>query len=319
ALEKLGDRRAIDEYNRSLQLKESLARLDPENVEYRSALATAYNKLAVAEQRWGDLDAALEHFRAELAVREEIAKQNAEDRHAQRLLSLAHSYLGEVLAAVGQEDEALDHRLEAWSIQRELANWDPENAGWQRGLAVSARLGGLGLVASGREEEGLAAMQESRDILLRLVEREPSGVVYRQELAKTEAAFASVYAQSRPEAAVEAVERTLSVLRPLLEQRDAVTQGVEGHAYLDLGRALSALGRDTEAREAWTQAILAVEGDEGEEGGVDRLATRARALMYLGRMQEARPLVDDLLARGYRQPEFVALARRSGLLPDSPR
>src|SRR5690606_32365112 len=84
ALEKLGDRRAIDEYNRSLQLKESLARLDPENVEYRSALATAYNKLAVAEQRWGDLDAALEHFRAELTVREEIAKENSDDRHAQR-------------------------------------------------------------------------------------------------------------------------------------------------------------------------------------------------------------------------------------------
>jgi hypothetical protein len=48
---------------------------------------------------------------------------------------------------------------------------------------------------------------------------------------------------------------------------------------------------------------------------VDFLDTHARALLYLGRTDEARPLVKTLLARGWNDAEFLDLCRKHGLCP----
>ena len=46
---------------------------------------------------------------------------------------------------------------------------------------------------------------------------------------------------------------------------------------------------------------------------VDFLDTHARALLYLGRVAEARPLVKALQARGWKEEEFLDLCREHGL------
>jgi hypothetical protein len=46
---------------------------------------------------------------------------------------------------------------------------------------------------------------------------------------------------------------------------------------------------------------------------VDFLDTHARALLYLARIDDARPLVKTLQARGWRDAEFRELCREHGL------
>ena len=44
------------------------------------------------------------------------------------------------------------------------------------------------------------------------------------------------------------------------------------------------------------------------------LHVHALALLYLGRVDEARPLAEKLLAKGWRQPDFIELCQEHGLM-----
>ncbi|MCP3912055.1 MAG: hypothetical protein GY713_13980, partial [Actinomycetia bacterium] len=48
------------------------------------------------------------------------------------------------------------------------------------------------------------------------------------------------------------------------------------------------------------------------------LFTRAVALTHLGRADEARPIFEDLLRRGWQHPDFLRLSRELGYGPDLP-
>jgi tetratricopeptide (TPR) repeat protein len=322
ALEQMGDvDGALAEFLVTLEQKKRLAEQQPENAEFRSALATAYNKVAVAQRRLGDLEPALRHHRAELEVRQELVADDSSDMPARRFLSLAHTFLGELLMATGDSPGALEQRLAAWRLQQELVRWDSANVTWQAGLAVSARLAGLGMVAAGREEEGMAALLDSRNILLRLLDRDAASVDYRQELARTESALAVAHLDDRPDEAAAAARRSLEVLTPLNASGggDSYAAWVESGAYVELGRSLAALGRTAEAREAWTNALSLLQSVAKDGGDIDHLATQASTLLHLGRVEEARPIAETLMRRGYRQAEFLALARRNGLLASRTR
>ncbi len=49
------------------------------------------------------------------------------------------------------------------------------------------------------------------------------------------------------------------------------------------------------------------------EGAVRALDLHARLLLRLGRVEDARPLVESLIARGWRRPALLALGREAGL------
>ena len=313
ALESLGRREAIEEFERSLEMKQLLAESEPDNLQYQATLATAYNKLAVAEQKWGDLGAAGEHFRAELAVRRRVYELSPADRNAQWSLALAHSYLGELLAATGDEAGALEHRLDARVINEELVRWDGENAQWRRALAISSRLAGMGLAEAGQLAEGLEALRASIAGFEALLTQRPGREDYRVELAKAQVARAAVLrrgggADAEAAAAAQAALGTLVGPGNPLEGSGA--RLAEGGAQLELGRALARLGDEEGASEAWEKAVAVLQ--EGEAGDLERQAWLASALMHLGRAEDARPLVGGLLDQGYRPADFVTLAARHG-------
>ncbi len=78
------------------------------------------------------------------------------------------------------------------------------------------------------------------------------------------------------------------------------------------GEALAAVGDRSRAGEGWQRGLEAIEA-MGPVEGVVALDLRARLLLRLGRVDAARPLVEDLLARGWRRPPLPALSREAGL------
>jgi tetratricopeptide (TPR) repeat protein len=81
-----------------------------------------------------------------------------------------------------------------------------------------------------------------------------------------------------------------------------------------LGRARRDGGDAESAREAWTKAVEVSEPLAGESAEQAHLDTRAQALIELGRLDEARPLVRRLLDGGWDDPTFLDLARKHGLI-----
>jgi hypothetical protein len=78
---------------------------------------------------------------------------------------------------------------------------------------------------------------------------------------------------------------------------------------------LEAQGRAQDAHDAFEAALRTSEelAEPLRETG-DR-ALRAEILLALGRVEEARAILDDLFAQGYREPRLLGRARARGIVP----
>ena len=114
---------------------------------------------------------------------------------------------------------------------------------------------------------------------------------------------------------LQIVETQQSLERLVAEDRNnRQAQLGLAQTYLLLGDVLERLGRTNGAERARTQALEAVEPFARGSQETEFLAVWAAALVRTGRMDDAEPIIDSLLGRGYREPEFVALAKASGML-----
>ncbi|MEM7351390.1 MAG: tetratricopeptide repeat protein [Acidobacteriota bacterium] len=84
-----------------------------------------------------------------------------------------------------------------------------------------------------------------------------------------------------------------------------------------LGRIYRARGNTTAAAPAFSEAIAALEVSETTIRLPLVLLARAEALLYLDRIDEARPTFDDLHERGWKNPDFLALSQEYGLEPQA--
>jgi tetratricopeptide (TPR) repeat protein len=84
---------------------------------------------------------------------------------------------------------------------------------------------------------------------------------------------------------------------------------------VELGELQRDAGQAARAAASWREAATLMAPLTAHSEAVDFLDTHARALLYLGRTGEARPLVEALLARGWNDAEFLALCRRRRLCP----
>ena len=83
--------------------------------------------------------------------------------------------------------------------------------------------------------------------------------------------------------------------------------------HIVLGRALARAGQSREAAAEWSRALEVLSDQKRGSGSPQMLDARARALLYLGRSEEAESIVTSLLESGYLRPDFVALCRERGL------
>ena len=80
-----------------------------------------------------------------------------------------------------------------------------------------------------------------------------------------------------------------------------------------IGELYERLGEENKARDSWQAALASIESITGSSEIVERLALHATALLHLGRVEEARPMVDKLLSTGWKRQDLLALCRENGL------
>jgi hypothetical protein len=86
---------------------------------------------------------------------------------------------------------------------------------------------------------------------------------------------------------------------------------------LELGDARARAGNASGAKAAWTSALGAIDSLAKSRQFTDHLALLATALLRLDRIDEARPVVADLLRRGYRRPRWMKLLEEKHVAPAS--
>jgi tetratricopeptide (TPR) repeat protein len=107
-----------------------------------------------------------------------------------------------------------------------------------------------------------------------------------------------------------AADQAHGILRTLLDRlatgtlgavEDEAVAALRGVAFLALGDALAAARRDDEAAVAYQAALAAVDSIAVTDPRLDSLDLQAQAYVRLGRLAEARPILDQLADSGYRR------------------
>lgn len=318
--EALGDTpTALVEIRRANEIKRLLVERHPEDPARRRSLANGLSWLANTLQSSGDLAGGLQAYRAELDLRRQLAEADPRDAGAQELLAICHGHVGEVLLMTGRAPQAEQELAVYRRLMASLAERDPENAQWQRELAVSLRWVGEAALHNGDLPRALATLLRGREVLERLLREDPSNADWRLQLGTV--AYYEALARNRigrrSEAATSARE-ALALFEPLVQEDSGgwVAHQVSSLSLSLLGEIEARSGRESAAKVLWQRALDAIEPMARGSSNLLVLEARARALLHLGRIDEAAPLVASLDAFGYADSDFVAFCRQKGLRPD---
>lgn len=309
---------ALEAFRLNLSVAEGLDSIAPGDPARRFDVAVGHNKVAVVLQRLGRLQEAEEHFREALSIHQSLAVDAPSDVAGRRYLADAHGFLARVLQARGDE-AALEHLRSNYSIDRDLVSRDPENREWQRNLAASGSRLATALVFR-NDPHGLELHGNSRRIMDELVASDSTNGDWRQLAGTVALAAAEGFRRTGALDSAAAVAReALEVFTRLAEESSGAPDLRRGVAEseLQLGRVLAERGNDAAAMERWRTAAAILEPLAGRSASLENLIPWAMSLLVLGEVDEARPVVEQVMTRGYRGTDLLEMAREADVMVET--
>jgi serine/threonine protein kinase len=255
-------------------------------------VATTLNNLAELHRQVGDRSQAEPLYRRAFKIQEKILGRT----HRSTVTTQAN--LADLHRAWGDTQRAGQLYQEIATVQ--LESLGPEHPD----LAVTLDIQGDLFVSQGR-------VQEAEQLYLRALSiLEKASIQGRTGLAITLADLGHLYiTQGRYEEAGPLYSRSLALAELLLTEqphrrssRNRLATTLVGQGELAL-----AMGNPALAKDVWRRAARIMEAATADSEVVADLHIHSLALLYLGKVREARGMVDKLVAKGWQDPTFLAL------------
>ncbi len=238
---------AIQQYERSIELRQTLARRFPDDEEYQRDLFNAYISVGAL---WGapralslhDKDAARPWFVKALVIAEDLAGNDPASTRARVDVAFGRAHLAEVLPDT-QIDDSIVMMRDSVSIFDEIVAASPKNVGYRQWQA--RRYEGLArlLRRTGNTREALAALERALEIRQLVLDDEPARADIQLELSSAACGIVDLLnteGEPRMEAALEAARQLLVPLEGGPPTLSTVTQCAE--CYEVFARASRQLG-----------------------------------------------------------------------------
>jgi eukaryotic-like serine/threonine-protein kinase len=305
----------LDAARRELELgqavKEDLARRDPGNVEWQQAVANGHNRLGVVLEKLGAGDAPLEHFRADLEIRRRLADSAPRDFTRKRALYVALSYVARAYEEKGELGPAFQYAQASHEVATNLAAADPKNIDWQRDQAIAERRLGDVLRWRGALDQARPRYVRALGVLQPIAKAAPTNLPRQRELASLEIALGTVELTRNdvPSALSHALAAEQVILPVLERSKDAESSRIAAEARLLLAAVAVQRGDLAGARQLREAALGLLSTLPAAARDRQFRAIEARAFLALDRVSDARPLVEQLMAGGYRHPSLLSVWR----------
>jgi eukaryotic-like serine/threonine-protein kinase len=298
---------AIEAWQRRLTVQQWLVAQDTTDRRMQLDLSNAHNLLGVALDEAGFLEAAHEHLSADVRLKRRLLELEPENTVWLGRLGRSLSYLARSASGLGRPHVALDHYREELAVWTALVSHDPNNAVWLRNLATSRVRVGLGLLERGELTAATPLIEQALVTTLELAAANPAQQASRIDLGNRHRDMAQLaLARGRPGESHTAASRSITVLDSILVETpdNATTQRFLAQSYVQRGMAWQAIGQVDSAATDWTRAVelLAPHAAAREYLVLDPLA---RALLLLGRHDEADHVLQRLEEIGYRERTFL--------------
>jgi len=315
---------ALEHFRKTVTLRRRFVEHDPKNALWLSDLGYALNRIGDTCEAMKRNKEAADVRREALTILQRLVDLDPENAEWLYYLAFANYRLSRSLYTLGESKEALVLLRESTNSLRQVVALEPKNRLYLLNLAVfTAELGGQ-LNAMGRREEAIDALREcaaTRKSIFEILPEE-QGRIIAMVVAYKDLALA-LDELERHEEAVDVLSECAAIIKDSVGGKPENASALHELSWtlVMLGRTQQGLGDDEGAHESWEWAVKSIEpvtqAADPATINVKILDTRAQALLHLGRVEEARPMVDMLLERGWNNSEFLALCREHGLLPAS--
>jgi tetratricopeptide (TPR) repeat protein len=247
----VGDRAgALDSYEKSLRIRETLRATDPTNAQSRRELAASYRKIGNILLETSDAPRGLQLLRKALAIDLDLAQENRTDPNIRRDLAQIHNDVGQALEYRGEMPAALEQQRQALALREELALRDLSDSKAQRDLCVSRINTGRIFFLSGDIPAALTINSKALDVAQRLLARDPTNADYRRLVAIAHQNNGDYRAQSGDiEGARESFQKKIALDEQAVAADSANVQARRDFAYSSerLGILSAQLGDRAEA------------------------------------------------------------------------
>lgn len=226
--------------------------------------------------------------------------------------------MGTLAELTGDHAAAVAHADRAIAIGTELVEQEPQHAARKRFLAQQQSRRGRLAQMDGDLVTALALQRESRQTLAELVAKDAADVETRDSLAIASLAIASTLASSdRQEEAIAEVSVALDLLGKIAaaDPSNIDAQVELASAQLAAARILQSGGDAEAAGPLFTAALERLDAVASDSSDPAVLHARTAALAGVGNAASARAVAERLLGTGYRQADFMDLARSLGASP----
>ncbi len=176
--------KALDNHLEMLALTEEMCALEPTNLDYARAKATAFDHVGDSFRGLKNYPKALANGKRGLAMYEEFLEKDPQDARAKKDAGDCSHHVAETLLASGNYRDALSLLQRTVSIRRGLVALDESNVEYPDDLADSLTLTGESLSASGNFTKAIEVLQEARAISEPIVSSHTQRIDYRRELAR---------------------------------------------------------------------------------------------------------------------------------------
>ncbi|MBS0569002.1 MAG: TIR domain-containing protein [Proteobacteria bacterium] len=301
---------ALGIFRERLDLANKLVAAAPHDDKYATAPGDAHNDLGRLALQQGDLATAIAEYRADNLIESRVSAQNPRDNAQRQEAMRVDAILGRTLALAGDTGNGTLCLQRAVDVAAELVKVDPNNTDPQELLALyDAQLARLRRL-DGEASAATALSAQSVAIFTDLNRKDPSNAGWQREFAEARIEQASEsLAAGHADAARTQAGAAVTALEALLarQPQNSATVLATTSAKLLLAQTSSDPQVAAGLRDA---ALNTLATQKSGRDDPRLLALQVNALLGLGKIAEAKPLLDRLWKSGYRDPALLMTLRR---------
>lgn len=309
---------ALAGYLEAIQIREKLARDNPQSDENNFGLASAYNNLGVLQQALGKFDEALASFRSAIGIKEKLARDHPNEPDYTANLASSIANLGEFQRIGGKPQDAFATHLAAFKVFEKLAKENPSVPAYLFSLAGQHNNLGVLQNALGKPRDALVNYQAALKIYLDLARSLPDRTDFASALAKSHVNLAQLQdTLNKRDEAHASYQAAIKILTKLVDENPSVTEFafILAGTHSNLGELQREGGKLSDAMASAKAALKIREKHARDNPTVtDYASGLAASYGNLGNIQFALRKNDDALA-SYQ----AALKIREKLVRDNPK
>jgi tetratricopeptide (TPR) repeat protein len=185
--------RAREFYEKSMEIYEHLAKVDPKTELYQVDVSFAHKHLGSLLAEQNHLDEGLDHYRQALAMDETQLKAHPDDLNARYAITFTYSDTGFILGQRGDFDAAISYYRKALDIRAAMVAADPRDVRARGGLGNTYNYIGYLLRRKGNYSEALEPLKKSLSLREALAHDDPVNKKNGVNVAATQFELGQLY------------------------------------------------------------------------------------------------------------------------------